>query len=78
MKYRIAKKKLKKDALLNLWIKSDLEWADAFMAAEKRGDETSMIVIADMSRYDWLKILDRGERLGFGYRTINKYFCECK
>ena len=74
MKYRIARKKLKRSKLLELWIESNNEWLKASMETQ---DESVRIIAANFMRYDWNQILRVGEKLGFGYKVINRYFGEC-
>ena len=74
MKYRVARKKLKRSKLLKLWIKSDNDWLKVSMETQ---DESVRIIAADFMRYDWHQILKVGEKLGFGYKVMNRYFGEC-
>jgi hypothetical protein len=74
MKYRIIRKKLKRSKLLELWIESNNEWLRASMETQ---DESVRIIAASFMRYDWHQILKVGEKLGFGYKVMNRYFGEC-
>jgi len=90
MKFRIIRKKLKKDALLNLWIKSFKDWEIVLddishrypypggVYMKYRMDSSSFSVSCSMLRFDWENILKRGEQLGFRHKIINKYFNEMK
>lgn len=90
MKFRIIIKKLKKDVLLNLWIKSLKDWEIAIDDISHRYtypggvymkyymDSSSYAVSCSMLRFDWQKILKRGEQLGFRHKIIKKYFNEIK
>ena len=40
-------------------------------------DESVRIIAASFMRYDWHQILKVGEKLGFGYKVMNRYFGEC-
>jgi hypothetical protein len=75
MKYRIARKKLKRSKLLELWLKSDDEWLRVFQSTT---DESVKIIAADFSRYNWLQILKVGEHLGFGWKIMNRFVGEHK
>jgi hypothetical protein len=75
MKYRIARKKLKRNKLLELWLRSDYDWLRVF---QNTSDESVKIIAANFSRYDWLQILKVGEQMGFGYRIINRFYNEYK
>lgn len=84
MKFRIVRKKLKKDILFNLWVKSLKDWeivlgniTDKYpdvMCAYNQMDSCSYNVGYDMMEFDWQNILKRGEKLGFGSKVISKYF----
>jgi len=84
MKFRIVRKKLKKDVLLNLWVKSLKDWEIALgnitdkypdvICAYNQMDSCSYNVGYDMMEFDWQNILKRGEQLGFGNKIIYKYF----
>ena len=88
MKYRIIRKKLKNDAWLNLWIKSEKDWNAVLINIEKKYSEStdvndydqldyaSYVIACDMMRFDWTNVLKRGKKLGFGYKYINRYFNE--
>ena len=71
MKYRVARKKLKRSKLLKLWIKSDNDWLKVSMETQ---DESVRIIAADFMRYDWHQILKVGEKLGFGYKVMNDLY----
>lgn len=87
MKFRIVRKKLKKDALLNLWIKSLKDWEIVlnnirrkYLIVPKNDniDSSSYTVGCDMVKFNYQNILKRGEQLGFRHKVINKYFNEMK
>lgn len=73
MKYRIARKKLKRNKLLELWLKSNTEW---LKISQETKNESVKIIASNFLRYDWLQILKVGEHLGFGYKIMNRYFGE--
>ena len=87
MKFRIIRKKLKKDALLNLWIKSFKDWEIVLNNIRSKYliiynidniDSSSYTVGCDMIKFDYRNILKRGEQLGFRHKIINKYLNEIK
>ena len=85
MKYRIIRKKLKNDLLINLWIKSENDWNEALTNIEKKYPEgtdinnynqldyTAYVIGCNMIRFDWTNTLKRAKKLGFGYKYINRY-----
>ena len=85
MKYRIIRKKLKNDLLINLWIKSETDWNVALTNIEKKYPEgtdinnydkldyAAYVVGCNMIRFDWTNVLKRSKKLGFGYKYINRY-----
>lgn len=88
MKYRIIRKKLKNDLLINLWIKSETDWNAALTNIEKKYPEdtdinnydqldyAAYIIGCNMIRFDWANVLKRAKKLGFGYKYINRYHNE--
>ena len=88
MKYRIIRKKLKNDLLINLWIKSETDWNAALTNIEKKYHEgtdinnydqldyAAYVVGCNMIRFDWTNVLKRSKKLGFGYKYINRYHNE--
>ena len=88
MKYRIIRKKLKNDLLINLWIKSENDWNKALANIEKKYPEGTdinnydqldyggYIIGCNMIRFDWANVLKRSKKLGFGYKYINIYHNE--
>ena len=88
MKYRIIRKKLKNDLLINLWIKSETDWNAALANIEKKYledtdinnydklDYAAYIIGCNMIRFDWANVLKRAKKLGFGYKCINRYHNE--
>ena len=88
MKYRIIRKKLKNDLLINLWIKSETDWNVALTNIEKKYPEctdinnydqldyAAYVVGCNMIRFDWTNVLKRSKKLGFGYKCINRYHNE--
>lgn len=73
MKYRIIRKKLKRCKLLELWLKSSNEWSRVF---QNTSDGCIKNIAADFLRYDWTQILKIGERMGFSYRIMNRFYNE--
>ena len=88
MKYRIIRKKLKNDLLINLWIKSENDWNEALANIEKKYPEgtdinnydqldySAYVVGCNMIRFDWANVLKRAKKLGFCYKYINRYHNE--
>ena len=88
MQYRIIRKKLKNDLLINLWIKSENDWNEALTNIEKKYpkytdinnynqlDYAAYVIGCNMIRFDWANVLKRSKKLGFGYKYINRYHNE--
>lgn len=86
MKYRIIRKKYKKNTLLNLWLNSMKDWNkvivnisikhNGILNVSNDDDYARYMIACDMSRYDWTNAIKVAEKMGFGYRTLNKYFVE--
>lgn len=74
MKYRIAKKKLKRSAIINLWLKSIDNWYAVRQAADLRKDFDSLGISMDMIYYDWEQILREGHKIRIKERIIKKYY----
>ena len=81
MKYRIIRKKLKNDLLINLWIKSENDWNKALANIEKKYPEGTdinnydqldyggYIIVCNMIRFDWANVLKEVKNLGLVTNT---------
>ena len=85
MKFRIIRKKIKKHHIIDMWLRSMDDWHNALDKISAKYpkdtdindydkiDQDIYIVGCDMLRFDWSNYLKAGEKIGFGYRIINKY-----
>ena len=84
MKYRIIRKKIKKHHICDMWLKCEDDWHNALNNIEKKYghddpnkfdkiDSDLYCIGCDMLRFDWANYLNEGEKIGFGYRIMNKY-----
>ena len=76
MKYRQAKKLIKKDKLLPCWLKDNNDWVDAAVNATLGGDELSITVLKICEYYiwwSWKYCLERSHKYDIKSKQLKKY-----
>lgn len=85
MKFRIIRKKIKKHHICDMWLKCSDDWSKALdhintkylegtdINDYEQIDQDIYIIGCNMLRFDWANYLKEGEKIGFGYRIMNKY-----
>ena len=74
MKYRLAKKKLKRSAIINLWLKSIDNWYTVRNAANSRKDFDSLAISMDYIYYDWEQVIRECHKIHVKERLMIKYY----
>lgn len=76
MKYRIAKKKLKKNCLLNLWVKSTSEWVYSYEKQQTLAHNNlwpSFGISEYFVLYDLERIYSIGKKMGIKEKVLKRY-----
>ena len=76
MRYRIAKKKLKKNCLLNLWVKSSSDWWYSNKKQQKLAYDDfweCFGIAAKFILYDLEKIYLIGKKMGIKEKMLKRY-----
>ena len=76
MKYRQAKKLIKKDKSLSCWLKSNNDWVDAAVNAILRGDElapTCLKIYEYFINWTWKQCLEKSHRYGIKSKYLKIY-----
>ena len=76
MKYRQAKKLIKKDKLLSCWLKSNDDWVVDAVNATTRTDELAPTCLKICGYYiwwTWQRCLEISHKYGINSKYLNKY-----
>lgn len=76
MKYRQAKKLIKKDTSLLCWIKSNGDWIDAAVDAILRSNElspTCLQICSNFIDWTWKQCLEKSNRYGIKSGQLKRY-----
>ena len=76
MKYRQAKKLIKKDKLLSCWLKSNNDWIDTAVNATLRVDElapTCLKICGNFVNWTWKQCLEKSTRYGIKSKYLKRY-----
>ena len=73
MKYRIAKKLIKRTQSVRLWIESYNVWRQAFKIHMGKHDEFSMAICIKFIEYDWKMAMDAAPKTGLTIRHLRAF-----
>ena len=76
MKYRIAKKIIKRTPSINLWLKSGSILVKAAGTLMEQGDNDSVGICIKFMDYDWKKCLTNANKIGITARYLRAYYSE--
>ena len=77
MKYRQAKKIIKKDKVLSCWLNSNNDWVDAATNATMRTDElstTCLKICGNFINWNWKQCLEKSHRYGIKSKHLKRYY----
>lgn len=73
MKYRIAKKIIKRTPSIYLWLKSGSIWVKVAGTLMGQGDNDSVGICIKYMDYDWKKCLTNANKIGITARYLRAY-----
>lgn len=76
MKYRQAKKLIKKDKSLSCWLKSNNDWLDASVNAMLKVNElapTCLNICGDFINWTWKQCITKSHKYGIKSKQLNIY-----
>ena len=73
MKYRIAKKVIKRTPSIHLWLKSGSIWIKTVGTLMEQGDNDSVGICIKFMDYDWKKCLTNANKIGITARYLRAY-----
>ena len=76
MKYRKAKKIIKRTPSIYLWLKSGSIWAKAAGTLMGQGDNDSVGICIKFMDYDWKRCLINANKIGITARYLRTYYNE--
>ena len=76
MKYRTAKKIIKRTPSIYLWLKSGSIWVKAASTLMGQGDNDSVGICIKFMDYDWKRCLINANKIGITARYLRTYYNE--
>ncbi len=76
MKYRIAKKKIKRTPSIWLWLESGYQWTNAAGIHMEHGDNASVGICIKFIDFDWKQCLINANKIGITARYLRAYYNE--
>ena len=76
MKYRIAKKVIKRTPSIHLWLKSGYQFVYAAGNHMQNGDNNSVGICIKLMDFDWKQCLINANKIGITSRYLKAYYNE--